>query len=139
MMIYFLKHRSLFDKSSLPFFYSVMKNFGALFTEILNLLMICSQMSVIYCIWYYMAFSIISNIDNMFAMSLKDFPLKQALSNPPPKYKGGMEDTKWNVGMKIGKVFYRCEKFFYTSYYYYFMAYTVIIITVFFGSKAPAS
>lgn len=134
MMIYFLKHRPLFDKSPLPFIYALMKNIGALLTELLCVLMICSQATVIYCIWNYMAFSLISNIDNMFAASLKDFPLKEALAAPPKKIKGGMEETKWSCGMKVGKVVYKMEKYFYTTFYYYFMAYSVIFITAFLGT-----
>lgn len=43
MMKYDLKHRSLFDDAFVPFMYAFMKNKGALLTEILNMLLMCSR------------------------------------------------------------------------------------------------
>ena len=41
MIKYFGFHRSLFDETNHPFYISLMKMAGALFTEIVNILLIC--------------------------------------------------------------------------------------------------
>lgn len=90
---------------------------------------------MIYCLYNYIAFGLLTQVDNIFAMSLKDFPLKSALKNPPIKEKGGLDGVRWTFSMNLGKWFYKAEKFFYISYYYYFMPFTVIFITAFFGTE----
>ena len=68
----------------------------------------------------------------MYAMSLKRFPLKDELNNPP-KYEAGGKNKDWSFTEKIGYFVYKVERFFYVNFYYYFMAFLIIFITGFFG------
>ena len=79
LMHYFLTHRENFDDSPLPYWYSLMKFIGATMTEVLNILNLGTQTTVTTCILGYVTFGIIAIIDDMYAMSLKRFPLKAAL------------------------------------------------------------
>ena len=56
MIEYWITHRPLFDRSSLPFIYCMMKFIAASMTEIVNILLLCSQETVIDCILNYVAF-----------------------------------------------------------------------------------
>ena len=56
--------------------------------------------------WYYAAFGIIAQIDNMYAASLKRFPLKAALDTPPVKIKGGVT-KEYTPFLKLGYAIYR--------------------------------
>ena len=81
LLKYFITHRKLFDNSSLPYWYSLMKFIGATMTEILNILFLGTQTTITNCILGYLSFCIIARIDDMYAMSLKRFPLKSALDD----------------------------------------------------------
>ena len=87
--------------------------------------------------WYYAAFGIIAQIDNMYAMSLKRFPLKAALDSPPVMIKGGLT-KEYSPMLKIGYAINKIQTFFYANFYYYFMAYGVIAVTGILGVPQTA-
>jgi hypothetical protein len=81
MMKFFFNNREQFDDSSLPFFITQMKFAGALMTEIVNILLLCQQNSVMDCVLNFVALACIAEIDNYYASSLRDFKLKPALES----------------------------------------------------------
>ena len=65
-----------FDHPFVPFSIGIMKLSGTLFTEIINILLICSQTTVMNCVLNFIALAVIAEIDDMYAASLKDLDLK---------------------------------------------------------------
>ena len=92
MIKYFANHRSLFDETNHPFYISLMKLFGALLTEIVNILLICKQTTIMDCVMNFIALGIICEIDNLYASSLKSLRIKDAVTeeNLPVWTKGGL-------------------------------------------------
>ena len=117
-----------------PLFYAYMKFFGAFLTEIVNILLLCSQNTVMDCVLNFIALGVISEIDNMYYDSLKHAPLKKALEEPPKKKKDGIEYDK-TLGIRFFQLIYEIFSFVYRTYYYYFMAFTAVFLTLFFGEK----
>ena len=79
MFKFFIKHRPLFDSVSYPILIINMKLLGSLFTEIVNILLICMQTTTMDCVLNFIALGIIAEIDNLYLSSLGNTRTKEAL------------------------------------------------------------
>ena len=71
MIKYFAYHRDLFDDTNHPFYISLMKLAGALMTEVVNILLICKQITIMDVVLNFIALEVIAQIDNFYFDSLK--------------------------------------------------------------------
>jgi hypothetical protein len=87
----------------------------------------------------FIALGVIAEIDDFYAGSLTDFPLKDALKEPPMIKRSSKQITfsERSAFMKFVRFFYRTLRVLYASYYYYFMAFTVVPITYVLGMYVP--
>ena len=82
-MMHFLNtHPDNFTGAFYPFVISLLQTFGGLIAEALNLFMLSTRSSVADCITFYVAFRVLSSVDNIYAESLSDFVLKEAIEEP---------------------------------------------------------
>ena len=79
MIKYFANQRTLFDETNHPFYLSVMKLTGAILTEIVNILLICKQTTIMDAVMNFIALEVIAEIDNLYAESLKNLRIKEAI------------------------------------------------------------
>jgi len=82
------------------------------------------------CVMNFIALGVISEIDNLYADSLKEFRLKAVVEgeNLPIIIKGGLKDES-SCGVSFLRGFHRVCKLIYVSVYYYFIAFTSIALT----------
>ena len=66
-----------------PFVIANMQLISSCFTEIINIILMCSQDNIPDTVMNFFALSIIHEIDNLYASSLKDFKLKGVMKNLP--------------------------------------------------------
>ena len=79
MINYLNAHPTEFTNCTIPFMISVMQSLGGLFAEATNLFMIATRESVADCITFFVAFHVLTAIDNIYQESLSDFELREAL------------------------------------------------------------
>lgn len=100
---------------------------GGFLAEITNLAMLATRNSVEYCITFFVAFHLLTNIDNIYAEGVSDNPLLHVL-HKPLKEKRQPKDVKWSERSwehKLIFIFHRVCKFWYDSFYYYFLPFLV--------------
>lgn len=71
MLQFYTNHRNNFD-SSLPLFYTLMKHYSSLFVEIINLLLLCTQNTVMDCVFNFVVLTSIGLIDEMAFKAIKN-------------------------------------------------------------------
>ena len=82
MINYLNAHPTEFTNCTIPFMISVMQSLGGLFAEATNLFMIATRESVADCITFFVAFHVLTAVDNIYQESLSDFELREALEHP---------------------------------------------------------
>ena len=86
------------------------------------------------CVMNFVALGVISEIDDIYASSVKNFVLKDCIKNPPTitrnsaSFKGEGKGRS-NSG-KVVRVLFKLLRVIYCSYYYYFMAFTIFPYSV---------
>ena len=80
-MKYLANHHEKFSGTLGPFLIAMMQFIGAFFTEIINILVICSLPTIMEIIMNFIALGAISEIDNYYLASLSMCPLKDELEN----------------------------------------------------------
>ena len=133
MMKYLANHSEQFSGVFGPFLIALMQFIGAFFTEIINILVICSLPTIMEIIMYFIALGAISEIDNYYLASLSNCVLKEELSCPLIITKRGSRDYPrfWDRPKKtmLVQVMYRILRVFQVSCYYYFTPFLAIIFT----------
>lgn len=129
MMKYLANHHEDFSETMGPFQIAVMQFIGAFFTEIINILVICSCPTIMDVIMNFIALGAISEIDNYYLASLPVCTLKDALEVPlEVKRKSG--DIKHRpCKPKFVRIVYRTLRIFQVSFYYYFTPFLAVILT----------
>lgn len=112
MMKYLANHPDSFSGISGPLMIAVMQFMGAFFTEIINILVICSLPTIMEIIMNFIALGAISEIDNYYLASLSFCPLKSALEKPLSVTKKSikLKDRPWKT--MIVHVIYRALRLF---------------------------
>jgi hypothetical protein len=135
-MMHFLNtHPDDFSNSFYPFAISLMQAFGGLFAEALNLFMVATRSDVKDCITFFIAFRVLSNIDDIYFESLTDFILRDAVEEPL-RWKRSQKQIKFqerSCGHKIIRITCCGLSFFYNSVYYYYMPFVVNFIPYLFS------
>lgn len=82
MLKYLNMHPDKFTNISTPFMIASMQLVGGLFSEIINILMLSTRHSVVHCLEHFVAFHLLTQIDDIYAHALPHFPLKDELKTP---------------------------------------------------------
>jgi hypothetical protein len=119
----------------------MMQLLGAIATEALNMYQICLTYNINNIISSYVQFGIISEIDNLYAQSLKNNFFMTVLRESEIEIHSTEEEKKRSVECNIcclhsifhwaGKLFYRAVKILYSTFYFYFAPYAVIVLSLY--------
>lgn len=82
MMKYLNTHPEEFSETTIPFILAFMQASGGFVAECTNLFMLATRQSVEYCITFFVAFHVLTAIDNIYAEALGDFSLREACEKP---------------------------------------------------------
>jgi hypothetical protein len=82
MLDYLNTHPDLFQMKIIPLSICLMQMVGGTTAELTNLFMLATRDSVEYCITFFVAFHILTRIDNIYAEGLNNHALKQACEEP---------------------------------------------------------
>jgi hypothetical protein len=82
MLEYMNNNPDEFSNCFVPFLVACMQYFGGLIAEFTNMFMLASRTSVAECITFFVAFHVLTAIDNIYAEGLADFSLQEAVETP---------------------------------------------------------
>ena len=105
MLWYLNTHPKEFSETWMPFMIASMQMLGGFFAEITNLFMLSTRMSVEYCISFFVAFHVLTAIDNIYAEGVCDFALLSAVEEPL-HFKNKPSDIKFSERTFTHKVIY---------------------------------
>ena len=112
---------------------------GGLIAEGTNLFMLSTRTSVADCITFFVAFHVLTAIDNIYAEGLSDFELREAIETPLV-YKTKFSKIKFKdrtCSQQLTRIIWALLSLFYNSVYYYFLPFSVNFIP--YISPAPLS
>ena len=114
-----------------PVMVSLMQFFGALLTEIINILSICSLSDTKEVVMNFIALGVISQIDNFYLVALPSSPLKERLKEPiiVSAHSKNIEISHRNRESTCVYWTFKTFHFFEASIYYYFTPFIVLILT----------
>lgn len=114
-----------------PFIVALMQYSGAVFTEIINIIAICSLENTKEVIMNFIALGVISEIDNYYLTALPPSELKSRLRQPFPILYRSSEINFWkrNLSTKIIRCYYKLLRAVEVSFQYYFTPFVVVILT----------
>jgi hypothetical protein len=137
MIKYYAWHRSLFDKTNHGFIIAFMKLCGALFTEVVNILLICNQKTIMECVMNFIALGVIAEVDDLYAQSLRNVRISEALEEDklPKVYKGGTKNFEKTLFIYFQRLIFWIGKFFFVVIYYYFMPFMTVVMSQQLGGK----
>jgi hypothetical protein len=120
-------HPDEFETTMEPFLIGLMQFVGGLIAELTNQFMLATRDDVSMCITFFVAFHVLTAIDNIYAESLSDPTLKEACEEPL-KFKMRAKDIKFKdrqFGQQIIRVFFVVMNFFNAGVYYYWTPFLV--------------
>ena len=141
-MIHFLNtHPENFINSIYPFAVACLQTFGGLIAEAINLFMLSTRSSVADCITFYVAFRVLSSIDNIYAESLSDFVLKEAVEEPLiyERDHKKVPFSERTLLHKFIRITWRCLTIFQNTMYYYFVPLAVNFIPYIFPAMSDSA
>lgn len=131
MLKYTNNHPKEFDNEVSPVMIALMQLIIALFTEVVNMCLICAQETTMDVIMNFIALGVIAEVDDIYAGSLTNFDLKKAIEEPPT-IKNSTKVcplAQRSPLQMVVRFIYRTFRIFYATYYYYFMAFTIVPLT----------
>ena len=138
MIRYLIHHSPEFTGTMVPFLVAQMKLFGSLLTEIINICLLCGQKTIMDAIINFIALGAISEIDNYYATSLSQIPLKEALEIPL-EFKKRMfylKLSKSSCKQIVLRIIYKTYRIIYVSFYFYFTPYITTVFSYLAANKA---
>lgn len=129
MLEYLSYHYDDFSSVFVPFCIINMQLFAALFTEIINLCLICTQNTAMDAVINFIALGGIAEIDNYYARSLTDTPLKEAFTYLPEIKHTELSFSSLTYKGKLVRSVYKLYKIVYSSVYFYFAPYITTVLT----------
>ena len=138
MIKYVNNNPKKFTTELAPIILGMMELSVAGFTELVNIVMICMQHTVMDCVLNFIALGTISQLDSIYANSLINEPIKKEVDEPlsiASNLKAPLFKERTCAG-KLGYLLYKFWRLGYVSAYYYFTPYSTPLITyLFIGIK----
>lgn len=133
-MMHFLNtYPNKFRRTSIPFLIACMQTAGGFLAECTNLFMLSSRSTTQDCITFFVAFHVLTAIDNIYAESVSSLELLEAVEDPlvyedlQPK-----PFLRRTTPHKAIRVLWSVLNFLYNSVYYYFTPFFVNFVPYFF-------
>ena len=76
MIKYLAYNTEKFNKPAIPLIIACMQMLGGLFAEVCNLLVLTQRHDPIHCLEHFVAFEILTSVDNIYFAALPNFPMK---------------------------------------------------------------
>lgn len=105
-----------------------MQMMGGLFAEVCNLLVLTQRHDAIHCLEHFVAFEILTKVDNIYCHALPHFPLKEEVGNQLSLTKPVKRFNQKSVTSKVISVIEQILFWFYTLMFYYFTPFWIIAI-----------
>ena len=140
MMSYLNCHCERFSSTWVPFLICLMQVTGGAISMFTNLFMLATRTSVEYCITFFVAFHVLTAVDNIYAEGLSNFHLKEAVEEPLV-WARKSKDIAWKSRKCADKfilIVYRVLSFSYNMVYYYYLPFIVNVIPYFAPGVATA-
>ena len=84
MVKYLAHHPEKFTKPYVALAVAIMQMLGGIFAELCNILVLTQRHNAIHCLEHFVAFEILTHVDDIYCHALPHFPLKEELSNALP-------------------------------------------------------
>ena len=131
MMIKYLNtHPEKFSSTWIPFIIALMQFTGGFVAEFTNLFMLATRTSVEMCITFFVAFHVLTAIDNIYAEGMSDLHLKEAVEEPL-EWERSHKSIKFadrSNSHRCVRIVDRCLFFLYNTIYYYYLPFLVNLI-----------
>lgn len=127
-----------------PFLIANMQLIASVSTELINIVLMCSQDNIPDTVMNFFALSVIQEIDDLYQHSLSEFKLRGVMDDLPEitettnmwlhgkeveVEEGKFEKLEWTTGQRILRFYYKIWRTLYCGFYYYFMPMLVIVFT----------
>lgn len=135
MLWYLNTHPEEFSEVTMPLMIAGMQTLGGFLAELTNLIMLSTRSSVEFCISFFVAFHVLTAIDNIYAEGVCDFALLSAVEEPL-HFKKKPKEVVWTERTWQNKLIYFCLKvvqFLYNSVYYYYLPFIINFIPYLFA------
>lgn len=109
-----------FTKPYVALLVAFMQMSGGLFAEIVNILVLCQRHDAIHCLEHFVAFELLTHVDDIYCHALPHFPLKDELEHPLHLKKNSDGVMKKGCTAVLLFVFEKLLNWFYTLIFYYF-------------------
>ena len=130
MLKYLNDYPEKFTKTFPPLLIAMMQLTSGIFSEVVNIVMLATRHDVIHCLEHFVAFEILTHIDDLYAEALPHFPLKDAI-HKPLYYEAKLTFNERSFAQKIVRVFYKTVIVVYQSVYYYFTPFLILYLPYF--------
>jgi len=114
---------------------------GGLFAEVCNLLVLTQRHDAIHCLEHFVAFEILTHVDNIYCHALPHFPLKDQVKEPLSLKRVKRSVSNMTLTGKLMYIFERILFWFYTLMFYYFTPFWIGAIPFLYkvGGHEPAA
>jgi len=130
MLKYLNDYPEKFTKTFPPLLIAMMQLTSGIFSEIVNIVMLATRHDVIHCLEHFVAFEILTHIDDLYAEALPHFPLKKEIETSL-YYDIKRPFKERSFSQKIVRVFYKTVIVVYQSVYYYFTPFLILYLPYF--------
>ena len=140
MVKYLNNHPDKFTRLSPPILISFMQQYAALYTELVNIILICGSPNILEVILNFVALWVIADIDDQYSEALQDFTLKKALRHKPviTNKSKDIPFKNRNCKGKAIRIYYILNRIMYISFYYYFTPFLTVLLTYIVGNPPKA-
>jgi len=130
MINYCNTHPEQFKSSQIPFMLGLLQATGGFIAECMNLLMLATRVNVSNCITFFVAFHVLTAIDNIYSESINDFNLRHACEHALVfnKRPSEIKFSERSCGHKLIRIIYKVLNFLYKGPYYYFTPFIINFI-----------
>lgn len=134
MIRYLSYYPDEFSAKGAPLMIAHMQMLAALFTEAVNMVLICTQQDSLNTVVNFVALLAIASIDNYYYDSLSSSSMKRLVEEDPPvfKHKGSVELKQFKKRSNFDRLVYldyRFFRFLFYSIYFYFSPFATPVIT----------
>ncbi len=129
MIKYLAANPQKFTKPYVALMVAVMQMTGGLFAEVVNILVLCQRHDAIHCLEHFVAFELLTRVDDIYCAALPHFPLKDELEHPlhlhhpSGQWKKGATSCILTCIEKISNQFYSLAYYYFTPFWIFAIPY----------------
>lgn len=128
MMRYLANDPTKFTMPYVAALVATMQMTGGLFAEVVNILVLCQRHDAIHCLEHFVAFELLTHVDDIYCHALPHFPLKDELEHKLPLHDNRKGLWKKGCSAVVLFVIEKIMSNFYTLIFYYFTPFWIGVI-----------